>query len=50
MSKFLDYLYLTLVTAVILGGCVYLEKKNSEDYKACLLKAKNVVECEAIKN
>lgn len=50
MNKFLDYLYLTLVTGVILGSCVYLEKKNSEDYKACLLKAKNVIECEAIKN
>lgn len=50
MIKAIEYIYLTLVTAVILGGCIYLEKKNSDDYKACLLKAKNVVECEAIKN
>lgn len=50
MIKAIEYIYLTLVMAAILGGCLYLEKKNSEDYKACLLKAKNVIECEAVKN
>ena len=50
MNKAIEYVYFTLVCAAILGSCVYLEKKNSEDYKACLMKAGNVIECEGIKN
>ena len=48
MRSMIEYVYLTLVTGAILGSCVYLEKKNSEDYKACLMKAGNVIECEVL--
>lgn len=40
---------IVLLSSIILGSCVYVEKKNNESYQACLKKAARVTDCEAIK-
>lgn len=50
MEKLLEALFLTLVMGAVLGSCVYIKKKGSDNYKACLEKAQYVTECEAIEN
>lgn len=45
-----DYIYIAFLTCLVMGSCVYVEKKNNESYQACLLKAARVIDCEAIKN